>query len=381
MTKETRTAEIAGAGLAGLAVATALAQRGWKVRVHERSKDLREIGAGIYMWENVHAALKDMGVYEKVREAGVENRYPRMLLDHRNKEVNIRRKTDSLPNLIVLLRTDLHRILAEAAIAAGAEIVTSSKAIGASPDGHLEFAGGPGPKADLVVGADGVFSRVRDSLGLVKEMYQVRDGCGRHLIERRPDDPVNEQRIESWTSGRRVGIAPASKEYHYVFLCCPEDDIEGRLQQPFNLEAWTRSHPWLEPYLERMPKHPEEHWRPFYNVTCHKWSSGRTMIIGDAAHGMTPNLGQGAGVSIVNAASLARAVDRASDVPEALKAWELAERPYTDMTQRMSYVYGAVGTRWPKRLLTLRSRILPMLSRAEVFQRSLRCATDHVPAF
>lgn len=132
MTKETRTAEIAGAGLAGLAVATALAQRGWKVRVHERSKDLREIGAGIYMWENVHAALKDMGVYEKVREAGVENRYPRMLLDHRNKEVNIRRKTDSLPNLIVLLRTDLHRILAEAAIAAGAEIVTSSKAIGAS---------------------------------------------------------------------------------------------------------------------------------------------------------------------------------------------------------------------------------------------------------
>ncbi|MEO3416225.1 NAD(P)/FAD-dependent oxidoreductase [Roseovarius sp. CAU 1744] len=381
MTLKTRTAEIAGAGLAGLAVAASLAQKGWNVRVHERSKDLREIGAGIYMWENVHAALKDLGVFDKVKEAGVESHYPRMLLDHRNKEVNLRRDKDSVPDLIVLLRTDLHRILAEAAISAGAEIVTNSRVIGATPEGNLEFSGGMGPRADLIVGADGVFSRVRDSLGLVKEMYQVRDGCGRHLIERKPDDPVNRQRIESWTSGRRVGIAPASKDYHYVFLCCPEDDIEGRLQQPFNLSAWTDSHPWLHQYLERMPKHPEEHWRPFYNVTCHRWSKGRSLIIGDAAHGMTPNLGQGAGVSIVNATSLARAVDGAQDIPEALRAWEAAERPYTDMTQRMSYVYGAVGTRWPRKLLTLRSKILPILSRADVFQRSLRCATDHVPAF
>ncbi|MEZ5880876.1 MAG: NAD(P)/FAD-dependent oxidoreductase [Nitratireductor sp.] len=376
-----RTAEIAGAGLAGLAVATGLAQKGWKVRVHEKGKDLREIGAGIYLWENVHAALKELGIFEKVRNAGVENQYPRLLLDHRNKEVNLRREKDSLPNLIVLLRTDLHRILAEAAIEAGAEIITNSKVIGASPEGYLEFENGSGPKASLVVGADGVFSRVRDSLSLLKDMYQVRDGCGRHLIERKPDDPVNNRRIESWTNGRRVGIAPASKDYHYVFLCCPENDIEGRLQQPFNLDAWISSHPWLSQYLERMPRNPEEYWRPFYNVTCHSWSKGHAMIIGDAAHGMTPNLGQGAGVAIVNATSLARVLNLGRDVPEALKKWEAAERPYTDMTQRMSYMYGAVGTRWPEKLLTLRSKLLPILSRADSFQHRLRCAIDHVPAY
>ena len=50
---------------------------------------------------------------------------------------------------------------------------------------------------------------------------------------------MNERRVEMWVDGRRIGIAPASKDQHYVFLCCPESDIAGRTQQPFNLEAWV----------------------------------------------------------------------------------------------------------------------------------------------
>ena len=380
MTQNRRTAEIAGAGLAGLAVATSMAQRGWKVRVHESSKELREIGAGIYLWENVHGALKELGVYDKVVQAGVKSSQPRLLLDDRNREVNLLRETDPLPDLVVLLRTDLHRILADRAIEAGVDIVTSSKVLSATADGCLEFAHGTRRRADLVVGADGVFSRVRDSLKLARSVVQVRDGCGRHLIERKSDDCVNKRRIEAWTRGRRIGIAPASKDYHYIFLCCPEDDMEGRLQQPFNLEGWTTSHPWLRDYLERMPKHPEEHWRPFFNVDCHSWSSGRAMIIGDAAHCMTPNLGQGAGIAIVNATSLAHAVTENKDVIEGLRLWERNERPYTETTQKMSHLYGVVGTRWPDKLLSLRSKVLPILSRTDRFQQGLRCAIDHVPA-
>ena len=64
MPPQQRTAEIAGAGLAGLAAATALAQQGWQVRVHERGSELREIGAGIYLWKNVLDALRELGVYD-----------------------------------------------------------------------------------------------------------------------------------------------------------------------------------------------------------------------------------------------------------------------------------------------------------------------------
>lgn len=375
------TAEIAGAGLAGLAAAAALAQNGWQVRVHERAQELREIGAGIYLWKNVLDALRQLGVYDEVEKVGVRSEVPRLLQDHRQREIDLRgRDREAPPELIVILRTELHRILAECAAQAGVEIVTGSKVIGADPAGRLEFESGWGEKADLVVGADGVFSKVRDSLKLATEIVELRDGCGRHLIPRKPEDGLNKQRIEMWNSGRRIGMAAASKDHHYVFLCCPEHDIDGRLQQPFNLEAWVDSHPNYREYLERLPRHPKEHWRPFYNITCSSWSRGNVCIVGDAAHGMAPNLGQGACVAIVNAVVLARAVSGQNNIPQALLRWEKAERPYIDKTQRMSYLYGAVGTRWPRKLLWLRSRLLPLLARSSLFQKSLRVAVDHRPS-
>lgn len=375
-----RTAEIAGAGLAGLAAATALAKRGWKVRVHEKGKQLREIGAGLYLWQNALDALRELGVYDKVSESGVRSMVPRLLQDHIGREINIRRQDLSDPELIVILRTELHRILAEEAVASGVDIVTDSRVLGADPEGRLEFENGLGPKVDLVVGADGVFSRVRDSLHLAQRIVDLRDGCGRHLIPRKDGDGLNTRRIEMWNGGRRIGMAPANKDYHYVFLCCPEEDIAGRIQQPFNLEAWVESHPMYEDYLRRLPRHPEEHWRPFFNVHCSRWSKGNVCIVGDAAHGMAPNLGQGACVAIVNGTVLARAVSENGDVPTGLSRWEQAERPYIDQTQRMSFLYGYVGTRWPRKLLWLRSKILPIISRTNVFQRNLRCALDHSPA-
>jgi 2-polyprenyl-6-methoxyphenol hydroxylase-like FAD-dependent oxidoreductase len=372
-------AEIAGAGLAGLAMAAALAQRGWRVRVHEKSKELREIGAGIYLWRNALDALREITVYDKVASSGVASTKSRLLLDHNHHEVKLTRAADPLPELIVMLRTELHRILAEKAIESGAEIVTDSLVLGADPDGRLEFESGWGPRADLCIGADGVFSRVRDSLGLGKSITTLRDGCGRHLVDRKPEDSVNDRRVEMWNHGRRLGIAPASKDYHYIFLCCPESDYQGRVQQPFNLEAWFQSHPQFRTYLDRLPRHPEEYWRPFFNVTCFSWSRGRVGIVGDAAHGMAPNIGQGAAVAIVNAVVLARALAGNKDIPSVLKLWETSERPYVDATQRVSYLYGVVGTRWPRSLLGLRSTILPLLARTDIWQRTLRVAIDHRP--
>jgi 2-polyprenyl-6-methoxyphenol hydroxylase-like FAD-dependent oxidoreductase len=372
-------AEIAGAGLAGLAAAAALAQRGWVVRVHEKSRQLREIGAGLYLWQNALDAMREIGVYDKIAAIGVRATAPRALLDHHHREIKLQRAGDALPELIVILRTELHRILAECAVEHGVEIVTDSRVLGADPQGRLEFTDGYGARADLVIGADGVFSRVRDSLKLATSIIDLKDGCGRHLIPRMAGDSVNERRVEMWVGGRRIGVAPASKDHHYIFLCCPETDIAGRTQQPFNLEAWAESHPQYRNYLERLPRHPAEHWRPFYNVSCSSWSKGRVCIIGDAAHGMAPNLGQGACVAMVNAVVLARILTGRHGVEQALKTWEANERPYTLKTQRMSYLYGAVGTRWPHQLIELRSKLLPLLAKFDRYHRNMRVALDHRP--
>ena len=369
---------MAGAGLAGLTAAAVLAQRGWKVRVHEQAPELREIGAGIYLFENALRVLEEIGAFDEVASRA-EQITDGDLRDHADRLVirrNERRAVSS--RLFVAVRGDLHTALATAAVKAGAEIVTSSQALAATPDGRLEFADGPGEQADLVVGADGVHSRVRDSLRLAASITDLQDGCGRHLIARQPGDPAH-RTIEVWNGGRRLGIAPASAESVYIFLCCPSTDVGGRRQQPFDADEWLRTHPGYANQLRRIPRHPEGRWLTFYDVRCRAWSRGRGAIIGDAAHAMSPNLGQGACTAMANALALGETVTAHADVEQALRLWEASERPYTDRIQRYSYLYGRVGTRWPRPLLDLRSRLVPVVARNERFRRAMSEAAEHVP--
>ncbi len=373
-----RHAEVAGAGLAGLATAAALAQRGWSVRLHEQGSELREIGAGIYLFDNALRALAAIGAYDEVA-ARAEDIRQMELRDHRNNLVREGHFGDG--RLFIALRGDLHAALVNAAVRAGVDIVTNSRALAADPDGRLEFAKGFGDRADLVVGSDGVYSSVRDSLRLADSIVDLQDGCGRHLIPREPGDPV-QRTIEVWSAGRRLGVAPASPEHVYLFLCCPAADIAWRNQQPFEPGAWLDSHPWYHRQLERIPRHPEGRWISFYDVRCRSWSAGRVALVGDAAHAMSPNLGQGACVALANGIALADAVSAAADIPRALRAWERSERPIVDLTQRYSYLYGAVGTKWPRltplldlRTSLVRSALLPILDR-----RTRSITADRPPA-
>jgi 2-polyprenyl-6-methoxyphenol hydroxylase-like FAD-dependent oxidoreductase len=360
--------EIAGAGLAGLATAASFARNGWSVRVHERGDELREIGAGIFLWENALRVLEAIGAFEEATHGGEVNEYWEFR-DERQRLLQSGWMMNG-SRLITVLRSRLHQALARAASEAGAEIVTNSSILGATPAGELIRADGRRFAADVIVGADGYNSVVRQTLDLTKSVRDLEDGCGRYLIDRRDGDP--ERRcLEYWNGARRVGIVPVTSSQIYVYLCCPTADGAARAGAS-DPKVWIDAFPALRGLLERLQLNGR--WAPFFDVTCTRWSRGNAVVVGDAAHAMSPNLGQGACVAMQSGYSLSRALTNATNIPAALEQWEVRQRPVVDATQRFSRLYGRIGTRWPRPLLSLRSALVWGIGRSATLQRHINVA-------
>ena len=150
-----RTVEIAGAGLAGLTLGTRLAQLGWKVRLHERNKELRMFGAGIWMWESGLKCLAMLGAdTQALTRARVIDEW--RVVDQHGTTLMSRRFSEA-DRMLLPPRADLYEALIARAEHYGVDIVTSSLAVSMSADGVLVMEDGSEYKADLVVAADGAY--------------------------------------------------------------------------------------------------------------------------------------------------------------------------------------------------------------------------------
>lgn len=341
-----RHAEIAGAGFAGLTAAIALARRGWSVRLHEKGAELREQGAGIVLWNNTLRVLDAFGLSEEIERGSM--RPPFYETRMQNRIVS----DEDVPGIPwrTMTRPFLHSVLSAAARREGVEIVTGSEVVAAREDGTLRLADGSEVSGDLVIGADGVGSAVRDSLGIRYERHQARDGITRFLVPRCKEEL---QRIEPDTEWDnvidfwnleprvlRVLYTPANDRELYIALMAPADDAEGSAVPTINLDVWTSIHPQLTPVLKEAAKIEGKYFR-YQTNRLEQWTRGRVALIGDAAHAMAPALAQGGGCAMMNAYTVAEAASAApvSDMPDALIEWERLERPYTDRCQTRSQHY------------------------------------------
>ena len=345
-TEKQRTAEIAGAGFGGLTTAIALAQRGWRVRVHEKGKQLRTAGAGIYVYENGLRVFEALGIYDDVITNAFKGRI-RELRNEKNELVSrIEWPDDGPMRMYSIVRQDIIDSLARAAQLEGIQIETGSQVTGADADGTLRLKNSKTIKADLIVGADGVDSSVRDALGLMKHSIRLKESCIRALIPRTTDEQSSAggQKYYEYLGGkRRVLYTPCSANDLYLALCMPRTDEAGK-QLPVDVDSWSRAFPHLESVFARM--NDAGRLDDFGEIKLTRWSAGRVAVLGDAANAMPPNIGQGAGTAMMNGLSLAVYLDKATDVSEGLAEWERKERPLTEHTQRISRFY-AIPTQWP----------------------------------
>lgn len=332
-------AEIAGAGFAGLTAAIALKQIGWTVRVHEADKELRAFGAGIFIWENGLRVLRAIGAYDEVmnglHDVGImESRFD----GKRGVEQKLSLELTGC-RMVTMTRQHLYAAMLNAARRHDIEIRTSSPVVSATREGVLKIASGEEFKADLVIGADGVKSAVRDSLGIDVHREIYNDGITRLLVSRTEEEVRDEswnRVIDFWTrtpSPRRVLYTPCNdKELYLAFMAPRVDTVAAAL--PIDKAAWSESFPYLKPMIDRIEMVGRYDLYQMSKIDA--WSYGRVAIIGDAAHAMPPTLGQGAGLAISNALGLGVALKSAASIEEALSNWERVERPLTEHTQNFA---------------------------------------------
>jgi 2-methyl-3-hydroxypyridine 5-carboxylic acid dioxygenase len=330
-------AEIAGAGYAGLIAAVALAQRGWSVRLHEKRDTLGSFGAGIVLWENALRVLRAVGAFDEVAQKSFTAPFY---------ETRMHNKTVALEPFerdpwATMTRQHLYDAILAQARRLDIEILHSSEVVSAEPDGTATLASGRTLKADLVVGADGVGSNVRDSVGFSVERRKAQDGLIRLIVPRcrrelGPED-FWDNVIDFWNFQPRVQrilYVPANQNDLYLGLMAPYGS-EGSIV-PIKLGIWLDMFPFLEPVLREATKASGRYDR-YETTMLNAWTKGRVALIGDAAHAMTPSLAQGAACAMMNALSLAVYMEGgAGKVEERLQEWERKERPLTDRTQQRS---------------------------------------------
>lgn len=341
-TGKTRRAEVAGGGFAGLTAAIALRQCGWDVQLHEKGSELRAFGAGIYLWYNGLRVLEGVGALEDVL-AGSHTPPVYETWLH-NKSVS-RETFNGLPWRI-MTRAHLHDALVKRAKEVGVEIRTGSEAVAADPDGRLTLQSGEVLEADLIVGADGVGSKVRDSVGFEQDRWVSTDGIIRLIVPRMKKELGHgewDNTIDMWNFWPRVQrilYSPCNENELYLGLMAPAADPRGS-RVPLDLEVWVEMFPFLEPCLIEAAKLETARYDKYATTKLDAWSKGKVALVGDAANAMCPALAQGAGCAMVNAFSLSQDLERGSSVEASLAAWEKRVRPITDRCQALSGEYAA----------------------------------------
>ncbi|MBS0220397.1 MAG: FAD-dependent monooxygenase [Proteobacteria bacterium] len=349
-----------------MTTACVLAIRGWSVQVHERSNELREMGAGIYLKNNSLAVLEELGLLEEIKASGMILRAGR--ISGRSGKVLANHIVHGI-DTVTVARGALHRSLTNRAQGLGVRFRTGSQVTAVDPAGSLT-ANGERFEADLVVGADGVHSIVRDSLGLLQGITMLEEGGIRVLVPRWPDEREG-MTTEQWSGTCRLGIVPCSKDQLYLYLIGPARE-SGVHTVPVNKKFWCDLFPEEVDVLNRIGDIAR--YDQFSLIKVKGWSAGRVAIIGDSVHAQPPNLGQGAGMAIANASALGAALGENTDVPTALRLWEESRRPVTEEVQLWSYRYGLIFYALPFNALfgeQIRASIMSMIGRIRYTARKL----------
>jgi 2-polyprenyl-6-methoxyphenol hydroxylase-like FAD-dependent oxidoreductase len=369
---------IIGGGIGGATAALALQKIGVEVEIYERAPELREVGAGLALWVAPFRALQRLGVGEKIRQCSTPLGFSELCLPSgkivRRLEIEKLLGAEFNENFIIH-RADLH-----AAILSGLEknVVRTGhecERIEQTSGGvKVFFKNGVVAEGALLVGADGFHSIVRKELfGETATRYSGQT-CYRAVADTHVPSPSVLAEIQG--SGQRFGIAPINEKRVYWFAAM--NAAAGETDDPAERRAFLR-----EKFKDWAFGIPEMIAAPGSDVLRNDladrpplktWVKGRAGLLGDAAHPMLPNLGQGACTAIEDGFVLAKNVAKNGVRADALKAFEAERLGRTTRIVNQSWQFG-IPVAWTNPLAVwLREKMLeysPESLTAKVFRENI----------
>ena len=321
----TRTAVIVGAGIGGLAAGIALQRAGWRVRILERASSPRALGFGLALAPNAVAALQQIGLADRVLNEGhvpasIEVRRPDGTSLTR---VDISRVMSRGP-AVITLRPALYGALLSTAGLDSLAFGEEAAAIDVTDVGvSVTCRSGRSVTGDVLIGADGIHSTIRRLLHHGEAPPRRSGYYGIRGIARRAVHLLGDLSVVVYF-GHRIEAATvrAGVDAVYWYVCVPEEDVRA-VRRP-------------DAILEQCAARLDEAFQAVVQLTeigdvridelcdrnpLHQWGTGPVTLLGDAAHAMLPQTGQGAAQALEDAVALGRAL-KGSDVVGSLRTYE-----------------------------------------------------------
>jgi len=323
-------AAIIGGGIGGLTTAIALRKIGFEVDVYERATELKEVGSGMSLWPNAVRSLNeiDPDILSRLQNHGRSLR--RLLMKDANGE---RIKTLPLPAVdcsgIAIHRAELQFSLAQSVPARSIHLNHGFSRLEQRANSVLlHFENGASAEADLVVACDGIHSAVRKSLGLKSKLTNRHYSVWRGMTHISPGNDARQLGLEhdgdfseSYGHGRRFGILRLGPGRIHWYAAANHSLLSPDLPEAAALRKLFAG--WHAP-IPDLIENAE-------SAICTKvqdrlatlpWVVGRVAVLGDAAHPISPNFGQGACLAIEDAIVLASCLQANGNITRALRRFE-----------------------------------------------------------
>ncbi len=344
---------VVGGGIGGLATANALRRLiGCEVQVYERQAEIREVGAGIAITPNSMMALGEIDLRGPIERAGT-------IIEHTAILSFTGRTLSRFPMAAVAARLGSSSVTMDRPALLGAlyeglgrdNVHIGKRFARYEQDGErvvAHFTDGSTARGDLLVGADGIHSTVREQMLSAQPTRYSGYVCYRGLTTEAFDHPALPRGflLEVWGRGIRMGASHIGQgRLHWWFA---ENVAEGGLlaEHRWKDHLLSLTAGWAPPGPQIIAATAES------AILCNyihdrepdqRWSDGRVVLLGDAAHSMEPNLGQGANQAIEDAFVLAKNLAAKPSWREAIARYEQVRRPRTAEIQRLSRLWGVVG--------------------------------------